>query len=704
MAARNMDVFDAKLYNSQYWGYWANAFKGYPAAEASLRMQQAYYRSVIIHEVGHALGLQHNFAGSLDRNNYHDAYYQIARDLPLPAYADYDLKQNGGNNDGDVTGAEAQRYAADLRSVREQRLARGAGNVMTASIMDYDGDLSSYSGIGRYDQAAAMFSYFDRVEAFDATDPTVDPTADPMAAVPGSLQGLQYSDSYRRELWTYYRGGDACGSDADCPHSAGRETTALQPITQRCVATPRAPNTTGNCGDGGCVCSNFYDDIQDYLAARAYRSSTSTPAYAPITYLYCNDNRVNDLSWCTRQDAGESFQEVVDHYRIKWLQAYPQVYFRNYKLSGPSRGYSQSTVIDAVKIYQHLFFRYNFEGDSFRQSTGPLGFRDQLAASADVMNWLSEIISAPDVGTYTYDKSDKTYHQTSTDPTAGGGVSLAPGQGFYMWSTYQQGLNGFNRLERAGTFLDKLTAIEALARRDWGLSYTIDERYYINFYDLFQKESIDLFGGLILRNPKQYAPRLTMDKQGNPNITYIDQYRGSSDTRGNNESTYPQPAIDGSASEVLRDAAAIQALSTFPVFYDTSFEQRLLVFKLGSGDGYTIPMMRSDGTPTCAYGDAKCKTPDYIRYDSDRLHSTFVAAIIQPDQQSGIDEQQLGFQLLLRMRQQQDAVRKLEAKADPSADDTAQLTSMKQRLQSDESFIDYLIELERQYGISSYLF
>jgi hypothetical protein len=155
---------------------------------------------------------------------------------------------------------------------------------------------------------------------------------------------------------------------------------------------------------------------------------------------------------------------------------------------------------------------------------------------------------------------------------------------------------------------------------------------------------------------------------------------------------------------VLRDAAAIQALATFPIFYDTSFEQRLLVFKTGSGEGYKIPTERADGTPTCGYGDKDCGTPDYIVYDSDRLHTTFVAVIIQPNRQQGVDEQQLGFQLLLRLKQQQDTVRKLEAKADPSSADTAKLTLMKETLQRDESFIDYLIELERTYGISTYLF
>ena len=379
------------------------------------------------------------------------------------------------------------------------------------------------------------------------------------------------------------------------------------------------------------------------------------------------------------------------------------MYFRNYRLSGPSRGYSQSSVVDAVKIYQHLFFRYNYEGSSFRNGTGPLSYQDELFASADVMNWLAEIIASPDVGAYAFDQKNNQYRQVSTDPNASGGdVSLQPGQAFYLWSAYQDGLNGFSRLERAGTFLDKLMAIESLARRDWGLSYTIDERYFINFYDLFEQESIDLFGGLILRNPKAYAPRLTKDAQGVPKLNYLSLWR--TQNRGNNEATYPDPAVDGTDSEVLRDAAAIQALATFPIFYDTSFEQRLLVFKTGSGEGYKIPTEREDGTPTCAYGAKDCDTPDYIVYDSDRLHTTFVAVIIQPDRQKGIDEQQLGFQLLLRLKQQQDAVRKLDAKANPSAEDSSKLISMKEDLQRDESFIDYLIELERQYGISTYLF
>jgi hypothetical protein len=703
MAARNMDDFEAKLYNAQYWEYWANAFKGYSNAEASLRMQQLYFKSVMTHEVGHAMGLQHNFGGSLDRDNYPDAYFGLARQVPLPAYLDYDDPANGGDGNGAVAGEEAVHWAEDLRKARAARLARGAGNVMTASIMDYEGDLSNFAGMGRYDAAAVMFGYFNKVEAYDAVDPTVYPGQLPAAAQNAtSLQGLQNADSYRRELWTYYRGGEACVGDGDCPNRAGSETTSYQPITQRCVSNTRTPNTTGSCADGGCICSNFDDDFQAYRAGTAYRSSTRDAEYAPVLYRYCHDNRVNDLSWCTQNDAGESFQEVVDHYRLGWLQRYPQIYFRNYRQAGPTRGYSQSTVVDAVKIYQHLFFRYNFEGAAFRNSTGPLGYADQLFASADVLNWLTELIGAPDVGSYSFDSAQNVYHQSSTDPNqSGADVSLQPGQGFYLWSAYQTGQNGFSRLERAGTFLDKLLAIEALARRDWGLSYTIDERYYINFYDLFDKEVIDLFGGLILRNPKAYAPRLTFDGSGQPVTHNLSLYR--SGDRGSNEQTFTDPAIDGTDSEVLRDAAAIQALATFPIFYDTSFEQRLLVFRTGSGDGYAIPTARSDGTATCAYGAQDCTDPDYITYDSDRLHTTFVAVVIRVNGEKVIDEQQLAFQLLLRLKGEQDGIRTLEAKPSLTAGEQADLTERRLNLERDETFINYLIQLERSYGISSYL-
>jgi hypothetical protein len=168
--------------------------------------------------------------------------------------------------------------------------------------------------------------------------------------------------------------------------------------------------------------------------------------------------------------------------------------------------------------------------------------------------------------------------------------------------------------------------------------------------------------------------------------------------------TYPAPAIDGVDSETVRDFATMSALAQFPVYYDTSFEQRLLVFKLGSGDGYTIPDKRRDGTPTCKYGDMNCDKPDYIIYQSNRLHTSYVAVVIDPEETGKIDEQQVAYQLLLRLRLRQDRIGELQAKDSLTAEESDELSRAQSDLQRDESFLEYLIEMERQLGISSYFF
>jgi hypothetical protein len=352
-----------------------------------------------------------------------------------------------------------------------------------------------------------------------------------------------------------------------------------------------------------------------------------------------------------------------------------------------------------------MFFRLSYEGAAYQDSVAPLGFYDQLTASAATFDFLAEIIGAPDVGSYVLDDKAKLYRQISAQPgAAGADLSLSLGEGFHLWSEYQEGLGGFFRLERAGTFLDKLLAIQALAKRDWSLPYQVDEFFYVNFFDFFEQEIVDLFGGLIMRNPRAYAPRVVSDAQGQPVLSYPSAYRGFGAERKNQDVTYPAPAVDGTGSEVLRDIAAIEALAEFPVYYDTSFEQRLLVWKLGSGDGYEIPATRPDGTPTCAYGAMDCDDPDYIVYASDRLHTSYVAVVIGSARERGYEEQQLSFELLRRLSDRQDRVRTLAALASPSRGQREELATLREELSRDESFLEYLIELQRSLGISSYFF
>jgi hypothetical protein len=725
LSAQNICALDHSLFRSRYAEYWAEAFRGADPALVSIRMQQLQARMVAQHELGHSIGLRHNFAASLDRDNYGDGYFNVvmgdsasdADDLPLPRLDDYDL-----DDDGFVAGAEFDEYLRGLRDARNQRAASGAHNYSSSSTMDYNGDMADAQGLGRYDAAAAAWSYFDLREVYDLRGESEGVrTRDD-----GPFQGMARSHELGRVWWRSYRGGESCASDADCPASqASGMLRNGQPVYQRCVQNPRKVFPQETCrGQSDCVCSSFEADVDDYADFAAYLEGTSTDRhYAPVRYLYCPDNRTNDISWCNEHDAGESFREVIDHYRRTWEERYPQTYYRRFRRDGARDAGSVPMVQDAAKIYQHLFFRYNFEPE-FSLNRGPLGFDDQFLASVDAMNWFIEIVNLPDEGSYAFDAGENAYRWLGESVNLPGAeLTLLPGQGFGMWTKYQEGYFGFFRPERAGVFYDKFYAMRALAIRDWGLTFTLDERYFINFYDLFQTEMTEFFGGIILQDASWFAPRLRME-EGEPVVEHMSWYRGLAlgecdengspvPCRGTQREVYSGPALEGTSNEVLRSWAAILALAQFPVYYDTTFEQRLLVFKAGSGAGFDIPDIQADGTPSCVYGTDglgaghvvvdpdvpndcdSAEDADYVVFESNRFRTPYLAVKVRPNLELNLEEEQVGFQLLRRLVDLQEDVQAL----DPS--DPARASKLGE-LQQGESFLEYLIELQTAYGISNF--
>ncbi len=143
--------------------------KGLDPNAVYLRLREQIFRGVMLHELGHTVGLTHNFQASFDALNYQDEFWKIRDEVP-----------------------ESEWNAARLPEYRY------------ASIMDYGARFNSDTkGLGKYDLAAIRFAYGHVSEVFaDAVDVSstldFDVFADGYDRVP-SLLGNDYRNITKRK-------------------------------------------------------------------------------------------------------------------------------------------------------------------------------------------------------------------------------------------------------------------------------------------------------------------------------------------------------------------------------------------------------------------------------------------------------------------------------------------------------------------------
>ena len=520
----------------------------------------------------------------------------------------------------------------------------------------------------------------------------------------------------------YYQGGEACEVDADCPFSVeGSQRADLNDVnraaglTQSCVAHPNGEATHGR------ICSGFDSDV-----ASLAEGSPSAP-YLPVDYRFCSDERVGTLGWCNRFDEGDSYREVVRNLAEQYERQYIFTNFRRYRADFEIGPYIFDRLIGRhftilQDIFQNLLFRYQVDPE-FRTDDEDFGFYDQFMASADVLNFYARILGQPDIGSYALNPASGNFERFSANPGAvGSEVDLSIGLGRYLSSRYQRGLTGINRIERIGSFYDKWFAMQMLTQRGWTTSFTRDVPFWTNFYDLFPIEMQQIFQGIIQDEPESISPRVACDPISPPGscddarVVYMDFYRGDCTQP---ETCRPDPVeetyadldiIDGGSSVLLQYLAAVFALSDFPVFFDTTFQNQLFICVEGEGDCF-VP---SEGS---------VEGVDFVRHSSSRFGKTFLAFQIEPS--IAIPNQEsIGFNMVSEASNNAFVIGIIERLADGetvpqgeldeldargyrvplnATEAFADLNSLDRRQRNLESFFFQLIDLQRQLGIASYL-
>jgi hypothetical protein len=593
-------------------------------------VEAAIVKSVLVHELGHALGLRHHFGGSADFQNYSADYWKIHAEVSK-SHPGFDLYTAPETIRSDE---DYNSHLAAWSSFRKEMKEKGADFSAYSSVMDYphqwymqgmDGlddsnpqdapkdDLWAQkrpASVGRYDLAAIKFGYGGVAERWDG--------------VPDALRT-------NRKNAPYYFGGTACAKDADCPGSAAGQTChtgACRPVRsggtriwdggERCSSDHECP---GYADGQKCaldtslspVCSEFYENADN-----------SRDDGNPVRYAFCSDERTGDMPFCSRWDAGGTSREITANMADAWARNYIFNNFRRYR-SGFGAGYedmiSRRYFEVIAKQLKGMLFNWHHGRGMRSQSTyaRPGGVIDMYLSSVAGLNFFNSVLGMPDFGSYSKNVFERTYLRTDGEPgLPGADCSVRWGEGRYYLNRWEEGYYGRSgRLSVVGSVVDKVLALDAISSRGWD-GPPADARFMVNYYDVFHNEVLDIFTGMITDDFSKFAMLAGPDAaSGRCNAVPRNVwYGGQGSPSGPMFQRDPAVAYAGSAfidpgrSFYNQYYPITYAFDRFPVYYDTGFFNYVKIWIKGEGAQFEP----KDGVTDCSDPAALCCEHVSYRY------------------------------------------------------------------------------------------
>ena len=576
----------------------AHRYKSLTPEQLRATMRRQLMIGYVTHEVGHSVGLQHNFGGSEDALNFPKEYWQVRTN---------NFKQNKVCSSGGTVGPDmlcplfmkpANNYQLGLDPANK---LGGMYEYANTSVMEYHRNNLLHPHLGRYDKAALMFSHANKVEVFNDK-----------GKVPDGL-GSDFEPNVFEEWWD----------------NNGSVLMLYNTRAQSYHYTNWYPSMGSKLWEESNRSLVNADEVVEVRGptgrAKGWYYVKGDTKKVRVPYVFCKRTSVNLGDNCLTSDEGVDQYEKMKTFIDSWntyyvMSAFPRQRVRSadintyinkkwdfyFRFKDFNNGYA---------LYQALFHQWYDQAKIDEFFSDPLnGYGAYTVSINDAFNTAMRVLTMPDMryfGDKITDQDGQTYYPESdfsstrfTDLTNARHYSTE-----YYDANYEQTCGYYWRecLHHIGFFWDKLIAMIMLSDSHTnfvGQDTSEDVRQYrISFFNNYADQIIDAFGGILSHDYKKVSPWYDSSKPSDKTVV---------DANGNQwvnrvaMRNYAQPSkdiqpVNGAPLQAgtrfsTQLYAAIYGMFHFQGNFNSEFVERGRLWKKGKGTTWTItPTDKIDG-------------------------------------------------------------------------------------------------------------